>query len=106
LIIIKLGQIRNPGSTQALVFVDQHEKGIDDQVFALNAPSVWLAWGVPPWTWWEFLATCHNNGGTVSFADGHLPDPETDQQRLISLFLQDELDLTAFAELEHLQPWL
>jgi prepilin-type N-terminal cleavage/methylation domain-containing protein/prepilin-type processing-associated H-X9-DG protein len=66
-----LGQIRDPGPAQALVFVDQHEKSIDDQVFAINAPSVWLAWGLSPWTWWEFPATRHNNGGTVSFADGH-----------------------------------
>jgi prepilin-type processing-associated H-X9-DG protein len=66
-----LGQIRDPGPGQALVFVDQNEKGIDDGVFGINAPSVWQAGWCPPWTWWEIPATRHNNGGTVSFADGH-----------------------------------
>jgi prepilin-type N-terminal cleavage/methylation domain-containing protein/prepilin-type processing-associated H-X9-DG protein len=66
-----LGQIRDPGPTQALVFVDQHEKSIDDQSFGISAPSVWQAGWLPPWTWWEFPATRHNSGGMVSFADGH-----------------------------------
>jgi prepilin-type N-terminal cleavage/methylation domain-containing protein/prepilin-type processing-associated H-X9-DG protein len=66
-----LGQIRDPGPTQALVFVDQHEKSIDDPCMGISAPSVWQAGWLPPWTWWEFPATHHNNGGTVSFADGH-----------------------------------
>jgi prepilin-type N-terminal cleavage/methylation domain-containing protein/prepilin-type processing-associated H-X9-DG protein len=67
-----LDQIRNPGPAQALVFVDQHEKGIDDAVFGINCPSMAPILGVPsPWIWWEFPATRHSNGGTVSFADGH-----------------------------------
>jgi prepilin-type N-terminal cleavage/methylation domain-containing protein/prepilin-type processing-associated H-X9-DG protein len=66
-----LGQIRDPGPAQALVFVDQHEKSIDDQSMGISAPSVWQAGWIVPWTWWEFPATRHNNGGTVSFADGH-----------------------------------
>ncbi len=66
-----LGQIRDPGPGQALVFVDQIEKGIDDEVFGINAPSVWQAGWWPSWTWWEFPGTRHNNAGTVSFADGH-----------------------------------
>ncbi len=66
-----LGQIRDPDPAGALVFVDQHEKSIDDQSFGISAPSVWRAGWLPPWTWWEFPAIRHNNGGTVSFADGH-----------------------------------
>ncbi len=66
-----LGQILDPGPTQALVFVDQNEKGIDENAFGINAPSVWQAGWWPPWSWWEFPATRHNNAGTVSFADGH-----------------------------------
>lgn len=66
-----LGQIRDPDPAQALVFVDQHAKSIDDQSFGISAPSVWRAGWLPPWTWWEFPATRHNNGGMVSFADGH-----------------------------------
>ena len=66
-----MGQIRDPAPAQALVFVDEIEKGIEDGAFAINCPSVWNAGWCPPWTWWEFPATRHNNAGTVSFADGH-----------------------------------
>ena len=77
-----LDQIRNPGPAQALVFVDQHEKSIDDTTFAINCPSLAPILGVSQWTWWEFPATRHNNGGTVSFADGraevwHWREPNT-----------------------------
>jgi prepilin-type N-terminal cleavage/methylation domain-containing protein len=34
-----LYQIRDPGPAQALVFVDQHEKEIDDPEFAINCPA-------------------------------------------------------------------
>jgi prepilin-type N-terminal cleavage/methylation domain-containing protein/prepilin-type processing-associated H-X9-DG protein len=66
-----LGQIRDPGPAKALLFLDELEKGIEDGAFAMSVPSVWDAWGVQRWTWWEFPAIRHNNGGTVSFADGH-----------------------------------
>jgi prepilin-type N-terminal cleavage/methylation domain-containing protein len=66
-----LGQIRDPGPAQALVFVDQHEKEIEDPVFAIDCPSLAPILNVSPWIWWEFPATRHNNGGTVSFADDH-----------------------------------
>jgi prepilin-type N-terminal cleavage/methylation domain-containing protein/prepilin-type processing-associated H-X9-DG protein len=65
-----LDQIRNPGPAQALVFVDQHEKGIDDPVFGINCPSMAPILGLSQWTWWEFPAIRHSNGTTVSFADG------------------------------------
>jgi len=66
-----LGQIRNPTPTRALVFVDEHEKGIQQCCFSINAPNGFSPLGTPLWTWNSFPATRHDNGGTASFADGH-----------------------------------
>lgn len=64
-------QIRNPGADQALVFVDENEKSIQQSAFGINGPNNYLLFGTPLWTWISFPATRHHNAGTVSFADGH-----------------------------------
>jgi prepilin-type N-terminal cleavage/methylation domain-containing protein/prepilin-type processing-associated H-X9-DG protein len=64
-------QIRDPGPTQALVFVDEHERSIQQCDFSINAPNGFSPIGTPLWTWNSFPATRHSNGGTVSFADSH-----------------------------------
>src|SRR5688572_4120657 len=67
----KLAQIRNPGPARALVFIDEHEKSIQQSAFGINVlDRLWL-FGTSPWTWISFPATRHNNGCTMSFADGH-----------------------------------
>jgi prepilin-type processing-associated H-X9-DG protein len=67
----KLTQIRNPGPARALVFIDEHEKSIQQSAFGINVlDRLWL-FGTNPWTWISFPATRHNNGCTMSFADGH-----------------------------------
>jgi prepilin-type N-terminal cleavage/methylation domain-containing protein/prepilin-type processing-associated H-X9-DG protein len=67
----RLTQIRNPGPAQALVFVDENEKSIQQSAFGVNAPDQLLLFGAALWTWISFPATRHNNAGTVSLADGH-----------------------------------
>ncbi|MBM3882641.1 MAG: type II secretion system protein [Verrucomicrobia bacterium] len=67
----KLGAIRTPNPAQALVFVDENEKSIQQSAFGLNAPNRWQIFGDPLWSWISFPATRHNFGGTLSFADGH-----------------------------------
>lgn len=67
----KRTQVRNPGPDRALVFVDEHEKSIQQSGFAQNVPPQFLLFGTALWTWVSFPATRHNNGGTLSFADGH-----------------------------------
>jgi prepilin-type N-terminal cleavage/methylation domain-containing protein/prepilin-type processing-associated H-X9-DG protein len=67
----KLAQIRNPGPAKALVFIDEHEKSIQQSAFGINAPNQWWLFGTGLWTWISFPATRHNNGCTFSFADGH-----------------------------------
>jgi prepilin-type N-terminal cleavage/methylation domain-containing protein/prepilin-type processing-associated H-X9-DG protein len=67
----KPSQIRAPSPSQALVFIDENEKSIQQSAFGINAPNSWLLFGTPLWTWISFPATRHNNGGTFTFADGH-----------------------------------
>jgi prepilin-type N-terminal cleavage/methylation domain-containing protein/prepilin-type processing-associated H-X9-DG protein len=66
----KLGQIHNPAASQAAVFVEEHENSIQQAGFWINAPNYWTPFG-PLWQWLSFPATRHNNGGTLTFADGH-----------------------------------
>jgi prepilin-type N-terminal cleavage/methylation domain-containing protein/prepilin-type processing-associated H-X9-DG protein len=68
----KLAQIRNPSPTKAMVFIDEHEKSIQQSAFGINAPNQWWLFGTGLWTWISFPATRHHNGCTFSFADGHV----------------------------------
>jgi prepilin-type processing-associated H-X9-DG protein len=67
----KAGQIQSPPPAQALVFVDEHERSIQQSAFGIHAPNRWQIFGDPLWSWVSFPATRHNRAGTVSFADGH-----------------------------------
>ena len=67
----KSAQIQRPGPSKALVFIDEHEKSIQQSAFGINAPDRWWLFGMPQWAWISFPATRHNNGCTFSFADGH-----------------------------------
>jgi prepilin-type N-terminal cleavage/methylation domain-containing protein/prepilin-type processing-associated H-X9-DG protein len=67
----KLAQVHNPGPSKALVFIDEHERSIQQSAFGINAPNQMLLFGTVLWTWISFPATRHNNGCTFTFADGH-----------------------------------
>jgi len=67
----KLSQISRPAPAQALVFIDEHEKSIQQSAFGINAPDQWWLFDTSLWTWISFPATRHNNGATFTFADGH-----------------------------------
>lgn len=67
----KLADIQKPAPSKALVFIDEHEKSIQQSAFGINAPNQWWLFGTAKWTWISFPATRHNNGCTFSFADGH-----------------------------------
>jgi prepilin-type N-terminal cleavage/methylation domain-containing protein/prepilin-type processing-associated H-X9-DG protein len=66
----KLSDIHAPSPTQALVFIDEHEDSIQQSAIGINHPNRPL-FGTTLWTWISFPATRHNNGGVVTFADGH-----------------------------------
>ena len=67
-----LGQIVNPSPARAAVFIDEHEKSIQQSAFGINARNYLTLFGSSIWTWISFPATRHNQGGTLSFADGHV----------------------------------
>ncbi|MCC6820745.1 MAG: type II secretion system protein [Verrucomicrobia subdivision 3 bacterium] len=66
----KTSQILKPGPARALVFIDEHENSIQQSTFCVNTPGLQL-FGTAPWEWISFPATRHNNGCTLTFADGH-----------------------------------
>ena len=68
----RLTQIRNPGPAQALVFIDENEKSIQQSAFGVNAPDNYLLFSMSLWNWISFPATRHGAAGTVSFVDGHV----------------------------------
>jgi prepilin-type processing-associated H-X9-DG protein len=61
----KSTQIRN--SSELFVFIDTHEDEILDALFGIPLP------GDPFWDghWFDLPANRHNQGGCLSFADGH-----------------------------------
>jgi prepilin-type processing-associated H-X9-DG protein len=67
----KMAAIVRPGPSQAFVFVDEHQNSISQNGFFVSDPDKLLIFGTPLWTWITFPATRHNNGATISFADGH-----------------------------------
>ena len=67
----KAGDIVSPGPARALVFVDEHEKSIQQSAFGINAPNRWRMFNQPLWSWISFPATRHGGAAVVSFADGH-----------------------------------
>jgi prepilin-type processing-associated H-X9-DG protein/prepilin-type N-terminal cleavage/methylation domain-containing protein len=68
-ILAKASQLVNPGPSGTFVFIDEHEVSIDDGFFGVQMP------GPPPsgrWIWGPFPGDRHDNGATLSFADGHV----------------------------------
>ena len=60
---VKMADIISPPPSQSFVFLDEHEKTIDDSFFAI---PVYAAKH-----WQNSAAYWHNGGGTFGFADGH-----------------------------------
>ncbi len=59
----KASDIKNPGPSGALVFIDESEYVIDDGYFIVDAFS--------PNTWQNYPSSRHGGAGDMSFADGH-----------------------------------
>jgi prepilin-type N-terminal cleavage/methylation domain-containing protein/prepilin-type processing-associated H-X9-DG protein len=61
----KLGGIQNPAPVNASVFIDVSANSIDNNEFpCFNA-------GSGTYEYWKLPTSRHNNGGLLSFADGH-----------------------------------
>ncbi len=59
-------QIKDPSPTQLFVFTDVHEDEILDALFGIPPPGSSFEG-----TWFDLPANRHNQGGCLSFADGH-----------------------------------
>lgn len=68
----RLSQIQRPGPSRAAVFIEEHEKSIQQSAFGINAPNTLTLFDSSLWTWISFPATRHNNAALLSFADGHV----------------------------------
>jgi len=63
---VKSALIRNPGPSQALVFIDVSANSIDNNEFpCYNA-------GEGNYAYYKLPTSRHNNGASLSFADGHV----------------------------------
>ncbi len=63
----KLTQIRKPEPANLFVFIGVHEDGIADSLFGMPLPGDSYD-GI----WFDLPAGRHNDGGNLSFADGHV----------------------------------
>ena len=63
----KLTQIRNPEPANLFVFIGVHEDEITDSLFGIPLPESSFD-GI----WFDLPAGRHNDGGNLSFADGHV----------------------------------
>jgi prepilin-type N-terminal cleavage/methylation domain-containing protein/prepilin-type processing-associated H-X9-DG protein len=59
----KTSEIKTPPPSKAFVFIDESEGSIENARFFVYQPGTWV--------WLDFVSTRHNNGGVLSFADGH-----------------------------------
>jgi len=66
----KIASIRNPDPATCLVFIDENEYTMIDSQFGMPTEDFP---GLPPTPlfWWDQPASRHNQGGNLSFADGH-----------------------------------
>ncbi len=81
-LFVKETDILGPGPAQAFVFIDEHEKSINDGWFAFDMRGTRGLIDAP--------ALRHDNSYTLSFADGHvevwkLKDPRTIQWRALPI---------------------
>jgi prepilin-type N-terminal cleavage/methylation domain-containing protein/prepilin-type processing-associated H-X9-DG protein len=63
----KLTQIKAPGTSQCLVFIDENEDTLYDAEFGMPTASYGAAN-----QWWDMPSNRHGQGANLSFADGHV----------------------------------
>jgi len=64
----KFSAIRNPPTSQLIVFLDVHEDSIFDSLFGIPTQQFWG----DARAWWDIPANRHQTGSNFSFADGHV----------------------------------
>jgi len=64
----KLSAITNPTPTHLFVFIDENEGTLEDDQFGYPIPNG----GYYDYAWFDMPSNRHNQGGDLSFADGHI----------------------------------
>ena len=67
----KLGQINNPGPSNASVFIDEASNSCDNNVIGIYPGTVSDPAGGGTIGYWNLPTSRHNNSGVLGFADGH-----------------------------------
>jgi prepilin-type N-terminal cleavage/methylation domain-containing protein/prepilin-type processing-associated H-X9-DG protein len=62
----KMSEIRHPSPSDVFVFIDEDSDCVLDAEF--GNPPAYENWNV----WWDLPSSRHNQGGNLSFADGHV----------------------------------
>jgi prepilin-type N-terminal cleavage/methylation domain-containing protein/prepilin-type processing-associated H-X9-DG protein len=62
----RLSQVTNPPPSRLFVFIDENEGTLEDDQFGYPMPNYM------PGYWWDMPSNRHNQGGDLSFADGHV----------------------------------
>jgi prepilin-type processing-associated H-X9-DG protein len=83
----KLTQIKDPGPSQCMVFIDENEFTMTDSQFGM--PTIDFL-GIPPtpFTWWDQPANRHNQGANLSYADGHVERKPWDVPKKAKQFVE------------------
>jgi prepilin-type N-terminal cleavage/methylation domain-containing protein/prepilin-type processing-associated H-X9-DG protein len=62
----KLSSVTNPTPPGLFVFIDENENTLEDDQFGYPMPNYDYGY------WWDMPSNRHNQGGNLSFADGHV----------------------------------
>jgi prepilin-type N-terminal cleavage/methylation domain-containing protein/prepilin-type processing-associated H-X9-DG protein len=62
----KLSAITNPTPSKLFVFIDENENTLEDDQFGYPMVDEGYGW------WWDMPSNRHNQGGDLSFVDGHV----------------------------------
>lgn len=65
---LKYSAITNPAPSKLFVFIDENEGTLEDDQFGYPIPNA----GYYPAYWFDMPSNRHNQGGDLSFADGHV----------------------------------
>ncbi len=68
----KLTEIKAPNTDKCLVFIDENEFTLTDSVFGMPTEYSDRVQNNSTPLWWSMPADRHNQGGDLSFADGHV----------------------------------
>ncbi len=96
----KTSEIKDPAPSKAFVFIDEHQNSIENSRFYIYQPGTWQ--------WLDFISTRHNNGGILSFADGHVEHWQWREQSTVFIsrkppWIQGEPTKTGDRDLSRLQ---